>query len=240
MGLFKKPKPQEQSSSSGNHAWEPIKNAFSPALGYVTKGGDALSALLGLNGDGAAQKAALDNFANSAGMQWQQEQGNRMINSNQAAIGLLQSGSTLTGIQKYAQGLGSTYLNSYMDKLLGLGNLGIGAGGVMASAGQWSKSKGTGATQGGAGKSMLPMIASAAITAASDERLKENVVAVGERLGMTEYEFNYKKDSPVWLPKGRFRGFMAQDILNKFPDAVEDNGGYLFVNDKKFFPTKVN
>ena len=133
-GFFKKPKAQEQ--ESGNKAYGDISGALKPALGYVTQGGDALANLLGVgSGD---QSAALDKFANSSGMSWLMDQGNRMINSNQAAKGLLQSGSTLAASQKYGQGLGSTYLNSYMDKLLGLGNLGNQSAGVLSSAGQWS------------------------------------------------------------------------------------------------------
>ena len=159
-GLFKKPKPQKQ--ESGNYAYNDISSAFKPALGYVTQGGNAMANLLGVGtGD---QTGALDKFANSGGMQWLMDQGNRMINSNQSAKGLLASGSTLKGIEKYGQGLGSTYLNEYMNNLFKLSNIGLGAGGTLASAGQWSK--GSGATQGGAGKQLLPMIASAALTAA--------------------------------------------------------------------------
>lgn len=162
MGLFKKPKPQTQESK--NLAYGDISSAFKPALGYVTQGGDMVANLLGVGPGGtAAQTGALDNFAKSGGMQWLMDQGNRMINSNQSAKGLLQSGSTLKGIEKYGQGLGSTYLNDYMNNLFKLSNVGLGAGGVLANAGQVSK--GTGPTQGGAGKQIAQMLASAAIMA---------------------------------------------------------------------------
>jgi hypothetical protein len=202
-GFFKKPKAQEQ--ESGNKAYGDISGALKPALGYVTQGGDALANLLGVgSGD---QSAALDKFANSSGMSWLMDQGNRMINSNQAAKGLLQSGSTLAASQKYGQGLGSTYLNSYMDKLLGLGNLGNQSAGVLSSAGQWSK--GQGPTQGGMGKQLLPMIASAGLTAAASDRgLKEDIVPIGNM----QYEFRYKQDTPLDLPEGLFRGYMADEV----------------------------
>lgn len=233
MGLFKKP----QAGKTSNRSWSEIKGAFTPALGYVTQGGDALANLLGVGtGD---QTQALDKFANSGGMQWLMDQGNRMINSNQAAKGLLSSGSTLKGIEKYGQGLGSTYLSSYMDKLLGLGNLGLGAGGVMASAGQRS----TGATQGGMGKQLIPMVASAALTAAagSDPRLKENIELVGyDNDNIPVYEFEYKQDTPLDLPVGRFRGYMADTLLVIDPDAVTKRNGFLHVVDKKYFPKKVD
>jgi hypothetical protein len=231
-GFFKKPKPQEQ--ASGNYAYNDISSAYKPALGYVTQGGDMLANLLGVGSGGtAAQTGALDNFAHSGGMDWLMEQGNRMINSNQAAKGLLSSGSTLKGIEKYGQGLGSTYLSQYMDKLLGLGNLGLGAGGVLAQAGQWSK--GQGPTQGGMGKTLLPMVASAALKAipASDPRLKENIIPIGNM----RYRFNYRQDTPLNLPEGTFEGYLADELP---AEAVTMKDGYLHVVDKKYFPKKVS
>lgn len=66
------------------------------------------------------------------------------VTSSKAAQGLLQSGSYGTALQDRAYGLASTYLNQYMDHALNLGKLGLGAGGVMADAGRWSKSKSSG------------------------------------------------------------------------------------------------
>lgn len=141
--LTGKPAKKTGKTESGNHAWGAINSAFSPALGYVTQGGNAVSALLGLGGDSAAQKTALENFSNSAGMSFLKDQGMDMITSNQAAKGLLNSGDTLKASQQYGQQLGSTYLNQYMQNLFGLGQLGLGAGGVMSDAGKWSKGKET-------------------------------------------------------------------------------------------------
>src|SRR5690348_9334433 len=118
----KKPKPGK--SESGNQAYDEINAAFKPAFGYTTGAGNLLSSLLGVGG-GPAQTGALNNFANSGGMQFLMDQGNRMINSNQAARGLLNSGSTLKAIDKYGQGLGSTYLNEYLQNLFNLGTMGI-------------------------------------------------------------------------------------------------------------------
>lgn len=238
MGLFKKPKPQKQ--ESGNLAYGDIKSAYGPAMGYTTGAGNMLSSLLGVGGT-AGQTDALNNFANSGGMGWLMDQGNRMINSNQAAKGLLNSGSTLAAVQKYGQGLGSTYLSQYMDKLLGLGNLGLGAGGLISGAGQWSK--GSGPTQGGMGKQLIPMIASAGLTAAagSDPRLKTNVELVGHDNDNTPvYEFEYRQDTPLDLPEGRFRGYMADTLLLIDPDAVIKKDGFLHVVDKKYFPKRID
>lgn len=60
--------------------------------------------------------------------------------------------------------------------------------------------------------------------AASDTRLKENIVPLGEENGIPIYEFSYKND-----PKPRrFIGVMAQDLLESHPKAVKlmPNGFY--------------
>jgi hypothetical protein len=161
-----------------------------------------MSSLLGLGGSGQ-QTTALNNFANSGGMNFLKEQGQDMITSNQAAKGLLNSGDTLKASQQYGQGLASTYLNQFMQNLLGLGGLGLGAGGVMADAGRWSKAESheTGPTQGK--KGMLPDLikAGASIAAVSDIRAKDNIVHVStakDGLKVYEYTINgVRKTGPM-------------------------------------------
>jgi hypothetical protein len=142
----KKPKPQKQ--ESGNHAWDEIKGAYEPALKYTTNAGDTAWNLL---------KGGPGGFADSGGFKFLLDQGTNQINSNFYSRGLGQSGAAMKGLEKYREGLASTYLTQYMDQLMGLGKLGLGAGSVMAQAGQWSK--GSGPTQGKAGA--LPMLAAA-------------------------------------------------------------------------------
>jgi len=142
--------PSKESSESGNHAYPAINSAFGPALGYVTQGGSMLGNLLGVGG-GPAQTSALENFSNSGGMQFLMDQGQRAITSSKAASGLLKSGSYGTALEKYGQGLASTYLNQYMNNLLDFSKLGLGAGGILSSAGSYSKGQETGAKKGIAG-----------------------------------------------------------------------------------------
>lgn len=59
----------------------------------------------------------------------------------------------------------------------------------------------------------------------SDERLKENVTEAGERNGFKLYDFNY-----IGEPETRYRGVMAQDVLETMPDAVSEINGYLAVD----------
>jgi hypothetical protein len=61
----------------------------------------------------------------------------------------------------------------------------------------------------------------------SDIRLKENIQPVGvdEVTGLNLYDFNYK-----WNPK-RFRGVMAQEVREQYPEAVYTSGaGWLAVD----------
>lgn len=111
---------------------------------------------------GDNQTSALDQWANSGGMQFLREQGIKAIEGSRAGRGLLQSGDTATELLKFGQGLGSTYLNQYMDQLLNHAKLGLGAAGVVGSTGAWSKSSGQSSGKAeGEKKGIAPMIASA-------------------------------------------------------------------------------
>jgi hypothetical protein len=79
---------------------------------------------------------------------------------------------------------------------------------------------------GGAG------LAASAASAFSDVRLKDNVVATGEKWhGLPVFEFDYKRDAGLDLPEGRHRGVMAQDAFVEYPDAVSvGNNGYLQID----------
>jgi hypothetical protein len=139
--------PEKSKSSSYNVNRDLITNAMKPTLGNTAEGSSMMGSLLGMNG-GAAQTQGLENFAESGGMSFMREQGNKQINSNQAARGLLRSGGTLEELEKYGQGLGSTYLNQYMDQLNKYSQIGLASGALAATAGQKSKSSATGKKEG--------------------------------------------------------------------------------------------
>lgn len=212
-------------SESGNLAYPGLNTALSPSLGYVSQGGNLVANLLGAGG-GPAQTSALNNFANSGGMQFLMDQGQKAITSSKAAQGLLRSGSYGTALAKYGQGLASTYLNQYINNALELGKLGLGSASVLANAGQWSKSdstsssesEGTGAKQGIAGDLMK----AAGSIAASDRRLKTNVVEVGrDSNGLMWYQFDY---IPMkGLPRNRQVGVMADEVQKIKPEAYVPN-----------------
>lgn len=67
--------------------------------------------------------------------------------------------------------------------------------------------------------------AAASAYAASDRRLKENIVPIGQENGHNIYEFNYIGMQP------RLVGVMAQEVLETHPEAVVTNDqGYMAVN----------
>lgn len=86
-----------------------------------------------------AGASALDNFANSAGLKFIQDENRKMIDNSQAAKGMLQSGATLKALQDRATSINSTFLNDYLSKLLDFSKLGLGAAGILGSAGSYSQ-----------------------------------------------------------------------------------------------------
>ena len=51
----------------------------------------------------------------------------------------------------------------------------------------------------------------------SDRRVKKNIEPVGQEHGINLYEFEYKDHMNI---KGRYRGVMADEVRNDYPDAV--------------------
>ena len=132
----------QQTSTSANQAYPFLQGALGDQVSNAGAGTNAISALLGLNG-GSAQDAGFQKFKDSSGYNFIQDEGMRGITSNNAAKGLLNSGSALKGITKYNNNLSSTFLNSYLSNLMGLSSNGMQAGQIIAAAGNTSNSQGT-------------------------------------------------------------------------------------------------
>lgn len=131
------------SSSSGNQAYGFIKDAFGGQAQSGANANNALAGLLGIGGDPAAANSAFQNYLGSTGYQFQLNQGNNAINSNQATHGLLNSGATINASQAMGQNLASNYFNTYLQQLAGMNQQALGAGQLIAGAGQTSSSKGS-------------------------------------------------------------------------------------------------
>lgn len=100
--------------------------------------------------------SALENFSNSAGMNFILDQGQKAISGASASNGVFNSGATGKALEQFGVNLGKTYLNDYMDRLMNYGQLGLGAGSALANAGGVSQSQSLGggsSTSGSAGVS---------------------------------------------------------------------------------------
>lgn len=125
-----------QSSTSSNQAYPFLQGALGGSVGQVGAAGSALSALLGGDASG------LDAFKGATGFNQQLSSGLNGITNAGAASGLLRSGTTSKGLMNYGNMLSNQTAQSYIQNLLGMGNLGLGAAGTLAGAGQTSSSKG--------------------------------------------------------------------------------------------------
>jgi len=80
------------------------------------------------NARGPASAADINNVVNNMpGFQFQQQQGIGGIENSGSASGLLNSGALLQQLDKFGQGLASTYYNNYLNQLGGLANAGNAA-----------------------------------------------------------------------------------------------------------------
>lgn len=211
---------KKATSQSGNYNNALLTNSLSPALGYLTKAGGGLLDLLGLGGQGA-RDAAIANFRNTPGYQFQLDEGQNAIGSSSAARGLLNSGSTAKALTRFGQGLADQTYQSHVGNLFNLAGLGNQAASVLSDSGKYNTGTESGSnSSGGLGKAIgfgLSLLG-------SDRRLKEDIVLVGSHFGMNVYNFRYIGEPTV------YKGLMAQEVLEHFPEAVREVDGFLGVD----------
>lgn len=109
----------------------PLGTEYLPAGGRATS---TTEALLGLGGDPKAGADAFNNYLNSTGYQFQLNQGQQAVTTNNASKGLLNSGATIKALARYGQGLGGQYFQSYLNNLQGLSQGGLNAGAAIGNA----------------------------------------------------------------------------------------------------------
>lgn len=97
--------------------------------------------------------------------------------------------------------------------------------GLPTGGGQTSSGVSTGARESILGDVGKLLGGASAAFAVSDERLKQDIECVGRENGYNIYEFAYKSN-----PESRYRGVMAQEVIQTDPDAVMEVDGYLAVN----------
>lgn len=209
MGIFSSifgSKPKAQKSESGNKAYGYLKDAYSP---MVSGGAGAFNLASGLLSGSPQSKAGFDNFLNNSGYSYLMDNAMQGLTNSAAGKFMLRSGPTLKAMQDRSVNLTKGMFQNYLQDLMGLSQQGLGAGSLIANAGQWSK--GTGGTSGsqgllGSALQVLPFIF-------SDPRVKTEIKPVG---AVGVYDYRYKDDPPGT----RRRGFMADEIEQVHPNAM--------------------
>jgi len=109
--------------------------AIAPYAQAGNPAGTQINAMLGLGGQ-PAQTSAFDQFRNSTGYQFRQQEGMNALNAGYAGAGVLQSGAAMRGAQEYGQNFASNEYSNYMGLLDNQQRLGLSATLGQAGLGQ--------------------------------------------------------------------------------------------------------
>ncbi len=101
---------------------------------FQEAGADANQQILSALSGGPGSQQAFQNFLGNTGFQSQLQAGSEAITGNQAAQGLLQSGSTLKRLTTFGQDLGQRGFSNFLGQLGGVAQRGLGAAGGAANA----------------------------------------------------------------------------------------------------------
>lgn len=111
------------------------KAEIQPSVDRGNAAGDLESNFLGIGGDPAKSKAALDTFLNSTGYQFNLNQGVQAIDQNKATAGLLNSGSTLKALDTFGTNTANAFGQQYVSNLDSISKQGTGAAASLAGTG---------------------------------------------------------------------------------------------------------
>lgn len=151
---------QKQTSESGNTAYPWLQQNYGATGASAFNGGlGGAMGILGIGGDPASSQAALDNFWKSSGGDFLLHQGIEGVNNNMYARGLGLSGADMKGLEDYRSGLASTKLQDILNDYLGVSKLGLGAGDLIANAGQFSKGQSSGNSSQGIASTIGALLA---------------------------------------------------------------------------------
>lgn len=193
-----------------------VTDAFQPLLGQAVASNNSINALLGGDASG------FNKYKSATGFDFDMFRGIDQIGSASSGRGVFRSGARDKAIMEFGNNLQDRYAQNYIQTLLGQSGQAMGAGGLIANVGQQSTSKSNpGIAQ------FLGQMASAA--AASDARLKTDIVPVGKNAdGLTVYQYRYKGSDEVYT------GVMAQEVAIKKPEALgPEINGYMSVDYSK-------
>lgn len=195
-----------------------------------------------------------DDFQTDPGYQFRLGEGTKALERKLNAAGKTYSPEAAKALMSYGQGLASEeYGNAYnrfnidqdnlFNRLASISGFGQNASGQIANAGANYANAGnelytgmgnsitaSNIAKAQQGSSMFNTLlgAGAQLGGAyfmSDRRLKENIEEVGEENGHKLYKFNY-----INVPEKTFIGVLAQEVLEKAPEAVFESEGFMGVN----------
>lgn len=201
-----------------------------------------------------AKSFSMDDYQQDPGYQFRMDEGNKALERSLNAQGKTYSPEAIKALQSYGQGLASEeYGNAYnrfntdqgnlFNRLSTLSGFGQAAQGQNAQAGANYANAGSDLYTGMGNAITSANVANAANKGSmfntllgagaqlgsaymfSDERLKTDVVKVGEINGHNIYQFKY-----IAEPNRTFEGVIAQEVLETDPHAVRNVDGYLAVD----------
>jgi len=220
MGFLKsKSKSSQQSqatSESKNQAYPWIQENYGGTGANAYRSStNAISNLLGLNGQQGSDEG-FQSFLDSTGYKFNLDTGSKAITGNAAAAGLLNSGATAKRLTQYGQELGKNYFSNYLGQLFGLNQSGLGAGQLISGAGNTAQSQSTFSGKSNSSEGLAAAIGQmASAAAASERRLKKDIIKLGELAnGLPIYEFTYKDSGKKSV------GAMVDEVEKIFPEAL--------------------
>jgi hypothetical protein len=206
---------------------------------------------LGSQMDALTTPFSYNSFTADPSYQFLQDEASKAVERSAAAKGSLYAPSTAKALQDRATSLASTEYNnafnrnlaqnqSTYDMLMGISNVGQNQAATNAQYG-WNLADsqsnnniglqnailGAAQSKNAAQTSGWGNLLSTGLNVASlfsDRRVKHNIKHIGSRKGYPWYEFSYIGSNR------RYRGVMAQDVMQSRPDAVSSTDGVLMVD----------
>ena len=197
---------------------------------------------------GGNQQPIIDQAMSSPFMGQLVQTGEDAIARNAQATGGFRSGTTQENLAQNSQGVLMGLVDQILQGQQGVANAGFGATDAYSTAMQ-NIISGQGATRGqianvdinragqkgnilgGIGSGLVGGIGSAlGGIFSSDEKLKENIIKIGEKNGLNWYSWEWNELAKSIGLSGKDEGHIAQEVQEVRPDLVTTKNGYLAVN----------
>lgn len=213
---------------------EEIGGIYDPRIQAGNQAFDELTGFYG--GD---QQTIIDQAKASPFMSSLVSQGEEAIARNAQMTGGLRTGTTQENLAGNQQNVLMNLVQQMLQGKQGIAQQGFGAQDAYTTAMQ-NIVAGTGATRGNIAnidiakaanrQALIGDIATAAGTAASDKKLKTNIVKIGEKNNLPWYKWEWNDLAKNIGLTGSDEGHIAQEVQKVRPDLVIMQNGYLAIN----------